>query len=577
MSAASPTVTEMDMEPGRLAAFRKRFLSTRALVIALVMIIVGYLGVVPLYYLIRGTFFEDGFTLDGFKDAYSSDGIGELVTNSLTFAVGATVLSLVVGTLLAYLYVRTDVPFKQLFFAASIVPLIIPGILYTVAWILLASPEIGLINKFLEPVLGKGFFNIFSIKGMIWVEGLHLAPLVFLLMTAAFRSMDPSLEESSLMSGAGRWTTLRKITVPLVRPAVISSTLIMVVNTLGSFEVPTLLGLKDGIYVFTSRIYFLLRRFPVDMPSVGALALGLLVIAIIGVFISDQMGKRSSSFQTVTGKGFRPRPMELGRARPYMGVAVIIYFVVTVVLPLAVLVYASLLKYYQAPSLSAIESFSLDNYREAAQTSGAFTALKNSVLLGVGSATIVMIMMAVAAWIVVRSKTPGRQLINQFSFLPLVIPGLVLGLALSFVYLRSPIPIYGTLWILLISYCTRYMPYGMRYAMTSMEQISAELEESAQVSGASWWNTFRRVLLPLIMPGLIAGWVYILVVSFRELSSSILLYSPGNEVLAILIFDQYQNGDLTVLAAIGVVMVLILVTLVTVTYRFGARFGISQN
>ena len=163
------------------------------------------------------------------------------------------------------------------------------------------------------------------------------------------------------------------------------------------------------------------------------------------------------------------------------------------------------------------------------------------------------------------------------AFLPLVIPGLVLGLALSFVYLRSPIPIYGTLFILLISYCTRYLPYGMRYSATSMQQISNELEESALVNGASWWQTFRRVLLPLLMPGLVAGWIYILVVSFRELSSSILLYSPGNEVLSILIFEQFENGQFTVLSALGVVMVLTLVVLVTVAYKLGAKVGLKQD
>jgi iron(III) transport system permease protein len=188
-----------------------------------------------------------------------------------------------------------------------------------------------------------------------------------------------------------------------------------------------------------------------------------------------------------------------------------------------------------------------------------------------------MALMAVGAWMVVRSRIPGRQLVDYFSFTPLVVPGLVLGLALSFVYLRSPVPIYGTIFILLIAYCTRYMPYGMRYAVTSMHQISAELEESAQVSGASWWQTFRRVLLPLLSPGLLAGWIYILVVSFRELSSSILLYSPGNEVLSILIFEQYENGQFTVLAALGVVMVLTLAVLVIIAYKLGAKVGLRQD
>ena len=564
--------------PGRTARLLRFLLAPKTLIMAAVAGIIGYLALVPLGYLFFGTFFdESGFTVAGFQRAYSVNGIGEMVTNSLLFAIGAAALSLVVGTALAYLNVRTDVPFKPLFFAASMIPLIIPGILYTVAWIFLGSPEIGLLNKMLEPVFGPGVFDVFTLGGMIWVEGLHLSPIVFLLMVAAFRSMDPSLEESALMSGATRWATFRKITVPLVRPAIVASTLIMVVRSLESFEVPVLLGLQNGIYVFTSRIYFVLRSYPADLAAAGALAGGLLVLAVLGVMLSGRVGKNSKSYQTVTGKGFRPRPIELGKWRPLAGVFIIGYFLLTVVAPLAVLFYTSLLKFYVAPSIEAVKSMSLDNYWELAGLSQAGTALKNSLFLGFGTATLVMFLMAIAAWIVVRSKVRGRGVIDQLTFVPLVIPGLILGLAISFVYLRSPVPIYGTIFILLIAYITRYMPYGMRYVVTSMHQIGAELEESAQVCGASWWQTFRRVLLPLLTPGLLAGWVYILVVSFRELSSSILLYSPGNEVLSILIFEQFENGQFTVLAALGVVMVLTLLVLVIIAYKLGAKVGLKQN
>lgn len=558
---------------------QRRWVPTpKLLITGTVAAIIGYLALVPLYYLLWGTFFDDrGLSFGGFQRAYGDSRIGELVSNSLLFAVGAAALSLVIGTSLAYLNVRTDVPFKALFFAASIIPLIIPGILYTIAWIFLASPDIGLLNKLLQPVFGPGLLDVFTLWGMAWVEGLHLSPIVFLLMVAAFRSMDPSLEESALMSGATRWQVFRKVTVPLTRPAIVAAILIMVVRSLESFEVPALLGLQNGIYVFTSRIYFVLRTYPPDLAAAGALAMGLLVLAMIGVAISNIASRAGKNFQTVTGKGFRPRPMELGKWRPVMGAAIIVYFVLTVIAPLTVLIYTSLLPFYQAPSFEAFKSFSLDNYSELMSLSKATTALKNSLILGVGTATLVMAAMAIAAFIVVRSKIPGRQLVDQFAFIPLVIPGLVLGLALSFVYLRSPVPIYGTLFILLIAYCTRYMPYGMRYAVTSMQQISSELEESAMVSGASWWQAFRRVLLPLLAPGLMAGWIYILVVSFRELSSSILLYSPGNEVLSILIFEQYENGQFTVLAALGVVMVLTLVVLVAIAYKLGAKVGLRQD
>src|SRR6476646_9828677 len=545
-----PSVDPAPWEPSRW----RRFIPTpKFLTLGVVSLVIAYLAIVPLYYLFWGTFFDaSGFTFSGFARAYGNDQTAGLIWNSLLFAVGAAAVSLVFGTGLAYLNVRTDVPFKALFFAASIIPLVIPGILYTIAWILLGSPDIGLINHYLEPIFGRAVIDVFSIWGMIWVEGLQLSPIVFLLMVASFRSMDPSLEESAFMSGAGRWTVFRKVTVPLARPAIVAAILIMVVRSLESFEVPALLGLQNGTYVFTSRIYFVLRDYPPDLSAAGALAVGLLVIAILGVVISNFAGRASKNYQTVTGKGFRPRPMELGKWRPVAGVLIIGYFLLTVIAPLLVLLYTSLLKFYAPPSKDTFKSMTLDNYRALAHAADALTALKNSLILGLSSATLVMAFMAVAAW-------------------------LVMGLALSFVYLRSPIPIYGTLFILLISYCTRYLPYGMRYSVTSMQQIANELEESALVNGASWWQTFRRVLLPLLMPGLIAGWIYILVVSFRELSSSILLYSPGNEVLSILIFEQFENGQFTVLSALGVVMVLTLIVLVTVAYKLGAKVGLKQD
>jgi iron(III) transport system permease protein len=565
--------------PGRsgLARWRQVLARPRTLVAIAVTVVVGYLALVPLGYLLWTTFTDaHGFSLGGFTRAYGDALIGELIGNSMWFAIGSALLSLAVGTGLAYFNVRTDVPFKALFFAASIIPLIIPGILYTISWIFLASPTIGLLNSLLEPVFGPGTFNIFTVWGMIWVEGLHLSPIAFLFMVAAFRSTDPSLEESSLMSGATRVQTFRRVTLPLVRPALLSAALIMLVRSLESFEVPALLGLQDGIYVFTSRIYQVLRSFPTDFAGAGALAVGLLAIAALGTWLSNRFS-RGHDGGTITGKGFRLRPIDLGRWRPVVGSGILLYFFVTVLAPLVVLLYTALLPYYRPPSAEAFASMSFDNFVAVFNLPSIPTALVNSLVLGAGSATIVMALMAVAAWVVARSGIPGRQVLDHIAFSPLVIPGLVLGVGIAFVYLRSPLPIYGTLFILLIAYCTRYLPYGMRYAVSGMQTISTELEESAQVSGAGWWATFRRVLLPLIAPALLAGWVYIFVVSFRELSSSILLYTPGNEVLSISIWELYANARFGELSALGVIMVLILAVLVGVAYKVGARVGLKSG
>ena len=391
---------------------RRRTLSPQVLIVGGAIVIVGYLAVVPLWYLFHDTFTGSaGLTFEAFARAYGGNTqAGKMLTNSLVFALGSAVLALVTGTVLAYVQVRTDVPFKGLLFAASLVPLIVPGILYAAAWIFLGDPNIGLVNTLLlRPLFGVDPVNVFSVAGMIWVQGLHLAPVAFLLMVAAFRAMDPSLEESAAMSGAPRRTILRKITIPLLRPALVSAALLMFVQSLESFEVPGLLGLQNGIYVFTSRIYFVLRQFPIDYGAAGAYALRLLAIAAAGVLLSGWLPRNASGYQTVTGKAFRPQPIRLGRARPWVGAGVVGYFLVTVVLPVGVLVYASLLKFYAAPSLEAIRTMTLDNYATVLQMPLAGTALTNSLLLGIGSATVVMLLTSVVSWVVVRTRLPGRR------------------------------------------------------------------------------------------------------------------------------------------------------------------------
>lgn len=550
----------------------------KSLILLATAVILGYLALTPLLYLAWGTFFEDGaFTLGGFERAYAASGLVEMAKNSFIFAIGSSVLAFVAGTFLAYVTVRTNVPFRPLLVATAVVPLIIPGLLYTISWIMLSSENVGLLNALSTAVVGQPIFDIFSMAGMIWVEGTHSAPLVYLFMVAAFRSMDPSLEESALVSGAGRLTMLRRITLPLTRSAIAGALLIVGLNSLSSFEVPVLLGLPDRIYVFTSQIFDKLRQYPYDYGAAGALSIGLVVLAVVGVWALNRMGGRESA--TITGKGFRPQTIDLGRARTPVGIAVVLYFLVTTALPVLVLLYNSLLPYYQQFRFSSFANFSFDNYVKLFENSIFLKSLSNSAILSVGSATAVMLLTAVAAWLVIRTRVWGRGLLDQLTFLPLVVPGLVMGVSISFVYLRNPLPIqvYGTLGILLIAYITRFMPYGMRYASSSLTQISHELEESAAVSGATWAQTGRRIVLPLMMSGLVAGWIYIVIVSIRELSSSILLYSPGNEVLAIVIFQMYEKGEMTQVSALGVVMVAALVLFVSVAYKLGASIGLRSD
>jgi iron(III) transport system permease protein len=556
----------------------RRLFSARNVIVLTVAAVIAYLALVPLGFLLWQTFVRDGhLTLVNFRDAYGSVSLGTMTKNSLYFALGSSALAIVLGTGLAHLVVRTDVPGKTLIIAASLVPLIIPGILHTIAWYFLLDPNIGILNEHvIKPLDGGHPFDVRSIPGMILVEGLHLTPLVFLLMFASFRSMDPSLEESAIMSGAPLRKVFFKVTLPLARPALYAAILIMVVRGLESFEVPAVLGLPNHIFVFTSRIWDVLNALPPNYGEAGAYAMSLLFLTTIAIWWHSRLSKHARSYQTVTGKGFRPRPIQLGVWRWPATAMLIAYFLLSVILPLLVLVYASTQPYYSPPTRATLSNMSLTNYTSVIHTPLVAHAVKNSIILGLGSATVVMLLMAVASWLVVRTNLPGRWLVDNLSFIPVTIPGLVLGVALLSVYLRTSLPIYGTLWILFIAYLTRYMPYGMRYASTSMFQIGRELEESAQMSGAGWWQIFRRIVLPLLVPGFVAGWIYIVIVSVRELGSSVLLYSPGKEVLSIVIWEQWRNGQLGELAALGIMMVGALMLLVAVAYKLGARVGVRE-
>ncbi len=554
-------------------------------VIALCVALTVYLAVVPLGFLLWQSFFTPQtaekaaqFTFGNYAEAYGSSETLRLLKNSVLFAIGTSTFSFVVGTLLAWMNERTNTPFKGLFFALSIIPLIIPGILFTVAWILLASPKIGILNLVLRTWFGidEAPFDIYSLWGMIWVDGLHYSPMAFLLMSAAFRSMDPALEESAMMSGANVLQVAWRVTLRLSWPAIFATLLILFVRAIESFEVPALLGLPVGIQVFTSSIYQAVHRYPSQVGLASAYGMTLMLITTVGVYFQSRLSSRGSRYATMTGKGFRPRQIDLGRWRWLTAGIFITYFLLIVVLPFAVLVWSSFQKFYSVPSWHALQNLTLDPYRFILTYPSLGRSVWNSLFLAFSTATVIMLVTSVICWIVVKTKLRGRWILDNIASLPMVYPGLVLGLAIMIFYLNVDIGVYGTMWIMFIAYVTRFMPYGLRYNTTSMLQIHKELEESAAMSGASWGTTFRRIVLPLLKPGLVAGWIYVMIVSIRELSSSILLYSPGTEVVSIVIWELWENGQYVELSALGVLLILALFVLVMVAQWIGSKFGVKE-
>ena len=559
--------------------------SSQSLILVGCTLFVLYLAGVPLVMLLYGSIRsapigEPGatYTIQNYIKAYFDKEFYLLLLNSIYYALGTCTLTFLIGTFLAWVSERTNTPFKKLFIVMSLIPFIIPGILSTISWILLLSPKIGLINIVVKDVLGleSAPFNVYTMWGMIWAEAIHLYPLVFLLMSAAFRNMDTSLEEAALTAGSSTLQTFCRVTLPLMRPAMFSVLLINFVRGIEAFEVPALIGVPAKISVFTTKIFLAIHQFPSDFGLAGAYAVTLLAISTIGVLLYGRLTRKEERYATVTGKGYRPRVIDLGGWKYLtLGISFLIFFL-AVILPVFVLLWSSFIPYYGVPSRELMAKMTFANFQYIINYPLALTAFKNSFYLSVGSATLVMLLTSVIAWITVKTRLPGRALLDNMTFIPIAMPGIVLGVSLIWVYLTLPIPIYGTIWVLLLAYLTKFMPYGIRAASASMIQINKELEEASFTAGGTWFQTFRKVVLPLLMPGFTAGWIYISIIALRELSTSILLYSYNSTVLSIMAFDLWEGGQYTYVCALGVLMVLLLVAMAFTARKLGARIGIAE-
>lgn len=543
---------------------------------------VAYLTLVPLAMLLYGSFkstppgVAGPFTLAHYAELFKGWEMAISLKNSLIFSFWSSLLAFLGGVYLAWMTERTNLPFKRLVYASIVVPLIVPGILTTVGWIMVFGRRTGIINLLARDVFGiEQPIDIYNMPGMIWVFGSDHIALSFLLLVAAFRSMDPALEEAAIVAGAGIIRTTRNITLRILLPATLAVWIINFVRAIENFEVPALIGIPAGILVFATEVYLATHKVPTDFGQASTFATVYLILTAIGVSIYLKATAASERFTTITGKGYRPAAFDLGGWKYLLSLLTLLVCFVIFILPVLTVIWSSFLPFYMAPSLEALQSLTLDNYKSLYSLPLIKRAFWNSFILGISSSTIVMILTAVAAWIVVRTRWRGKGLLDFLAFSPIAIPGLVLGMAMIWTYLTLPIPIYGTIWILLIAYTIKYLPYGMRASSFSMHQIHKELEEASEACGSSWSTTFFRIVLPLLLPGFVAGWVYVITHSFRELSTSILLYRSGTEVLSVVIFELWDAGRYPELSALGMTLVVILATITGVAKWVGGKFAIQ--
>ena len=492
-----------------------------------------------------------------------------VIGNTLLVASIATILAVVFGFIQAWILTRTEIPGRHRLERLMELPYYMTPLIGALAWGVLLGPKTGLGNQLWRSVgFSTDFFNIYSPQGIAWVMALFEGTVAFVMISAGMKSMDPSLEESSRVLGAGKFRTALRITLPMVAPSVLSATIFVFAEMLGSFAAAFVLGIPGRFYVVTTAIWESTLSYPPDYGNAAAMGLSLFGAMLITLAVARFI-TRKGSYATITGKAFRPRAMDAGAMRlPLMGIAWG-YIAVAVVLPLAALTLTSFEKF--ATVIIPQMRFTLDNFEMAFSMGSIGPAFVNSMTLGISVATIGVPVIGVLAWIIYRSDMPGRGLMEYIVMVPQAVPRLVFGLGLLWAWINIPIPIYGTLWLLGIAYFTVFLPLGLRTLAGVVLQVDKSLEECARVCGASWVYQMRTVTLPLLRPGLVAAWLLIFIASVRELGVSVFLMGPHSKVIAPAIVNSWLSASSELSAAMALLQTVMVFIAVAIMFRVARK------
>jgi iron(III) transport system permease protein len=479
------------------------------------------------------------------------------LVNTLLVCGGAAVGATVLGTALAWIFVRTDTFGRSILEQISQIPIFIPPFVGAVAWALLFAPRVGAGNRILAAFGVPVQFDIYTRAGMLLVMSIYLAPYVMMMVAAAMRGVDPSLEEAAQVSGLSRLRTALQITVPLLSPAILSGAVIAFTIAVGLFGTPVVIGWSRQILLLTSRIWISTQEVPPDYGVTAVLSLYLIFLSILAT-AAQRYVLANRSFITITGKGYRPRPIALGPWMFLTSAVAVLYIVLTILAPLVVLVAAALSTYTWSGR------YSLENVWAALDTQDVWLTLKNSLYISIVSATLATAMGIVIAWIINRTRFRGRRFLEYFVLLPIAVPGIAFGIGVMLTWIGSSLPVYGTSLIIMFAFVGRFTAYAVRSISSSLVQLHPELEESARVFGYGPFRTFAQISFPLILPSVLAGWVLLFSFFITELSMVILLYSASNRMFSILSFEIWNVGDFSKLAALSLLQTLIGLTLAIV-------------
>lgn len=488
---------------------------------------------------------------------------------TLIFSAVTIVVAVPLGFIFAWLVERTDLRYKTLAMSLLSIGILFPTFLKAMGWVFLLHPRIGVINILLMQLFGltQAPLNIATVAGIGFVQGLTLAPLAYVMISAALRSMNPALVEAASVHGVSQWRTLVRIELPLIWPALFSAVIWMFTVAIAAFDVPGVIGMANNIFTFSTAIYFMINpneglpRYGLS-GAYGTIMVGVSLVLMIPYFIAL---KQSHKYQIISGKAYQSRPVELGCWWPLGWGLVGGYFLLAFILPLLAIFWVSLLPYVQVPSWQALSVISFERYSSAAFDGGLLQAAGNTVLLMVLVPTIIVVICAAISWIVTRSRLRWRVALDAIAFLPHPVPNLLFALAIAYLALliSNVIPVYGTIYVLMAVYVVCWISFGTRVLNNSMIQVHRELEEAAQVGGASTFRILTRIIAPLIKPGLIYTWIWTSLSAYRELTMAVFLASPKSQVLSTYIWGQWHGGGLGDAAAIAIMMIAVMSPLVT--------------
>ncbi len=552
----------------------------------IVFLVVAILVVAPLLILFRTSllpaealpFDRVGFTLANFITAYGHPATLRLLYNTIVYASGSVLLGLVISGTLAWLVERTDVPLRGTIRLMIFAAMPVPPLAFVFGWILLGNPNNGIVNVLLKNLLGleQPLVDVYTLGMMIFIAGTAIVPTMFVMLGGVLRNIDPQLEAAGATSGANVFRTARRITLPLLTPGILSVGIYMLVIMVQAFEGPLAIGLTAGVPVLSVYIYTLIEPAG-GLPRYGmaaAFGIGLLILALIlmrGYFRATRVSER---FRVVTGKGYRPRRLQLGIWR-YPALAFVTGYFCLLIAPLLILIWTSLLPFYQVPSAKALGVLTMENYRLLFVTTAVKRTLGNTLIMVFATATLTMILSGFISWFVNRTKGSSARWLDMLAFAPLAIPNTVIAISILLLYIYTPL--FGTIWIIVLAQVTVFLAFGTRTMNAALIQIHPELENAATACGAPWITTLRKILLPMLLPHFLNGWLWVVAHSMRDLTTALMLMSPQNVVVSSMLWLLWSHGNVPQASALLVLMVVGLLILVLPIQIYALRTTETQR